>query len=323
MRNVSAFQPQGTTKAYYPLNGNSRDFSGNTNTGTDTSVTYPQGRFGQGARFNGTSSVITVADSASLVPPTTLTISCWFQLLTNTGTRQVLVSKWSDTSNQRSWFLNATPTSLELFTSDSGADPTVASVSYSGTFRLGTWYHGLVTYSSGSIIIYVNGLRVASGTGRSSLFASTSSLRMGARNSTNTEFLSGLLDEVIIENRVWTAAEVSTYYRKSVLNHKQKSFAQMVFTYTSELLKGAYTLTGKEISVFKNYVVQLLKGAYTLTGREITNSRGYIAQLLKGTFTLAGKVLRVPITWVNSTKNSASWTDATKNSSTWTNQDRS
>jgi hypothetical protein len=58
----------GTTAGLWHLNGNSTDSSGNGNNGTDTAITYSQanGKFGQGAGFNRSSSTIAIADNASL-----------------------------------------------------------------------------------------------------------------------------------------------------------------------------------------------------------------------------------------------------------------
>ena len=58
----------GTTKLLAHLNGNSNDSSGNANNGSDTNITYSlaNGKLGQGAGFNGSSSLIDYGNPASL-----------------------------------------------------------------------------------------------------------------------------------------------------------------------------------------------------------------------------------------------------------------
>ena len=62
---------------YYRLNGNSTDESGSGKNGTDTAITYSDanGRFGNGAGFNGSSSKITF--SAIIAPTSTFTFLAW------------------------------------------------------------------------------------------------------------------------------------------------------------------------------------------------------------------------------------------------------
>lgn len=80
-RTLGELWPQTGLVALYHLNGNSTDFSGNSNHGTDTAITYSQanGKFNQGAGFNGSSSKIMVADSASVSLTTPYTISMWIK----------------------------------------------------------------------------------------------------------------------------------------------------------------------------------------------------------------------------------------------------
>jgi len=69
----------GTTKLLLHLNGNNTDTSGNSNSSTDTAITYSQanGKFGQGAGFNGSSSIILITDNAALQGTGSHTIGLW------------------------------------------------------------------------------------------------------------------------------------------------------------------------------------------------------------------------------------------------------
>lgn len=321
MRNVSAFQPGPATKAYYTLNGNSFDKSGQTNTGTDTSITYPQGRFGQGAKFNGSSSYIIKSPTITGLPNTVFTLSLWFQR--TSFANSVIACFGLDGANTGAAIVsNSTGTINTEFQIGSGTGKVT-----SGVLGLNKWHNAVFTCDGTNVFLYVNGFlsgTVSRGSGSAN---SAGAIVIGAwvnsGGAVNGNYYNGSIDEVIIESRAWTAKEVETYYRKSMLNYRQNSWANVVYTYIAELGKGTFALTGKNLSTFRDYVSQLLKGTFTLTGKNLITNRGYIAQLLKGTFTLVGKALRVPTTWINTTKNSSTWTNSTKNSSSWTNTPKS
>ncbi len=228
---VSQLYYAGSTKAYYPLNGNSNDFSGNTNTGTDTAITYPQGRFGQGAKFNGSSSVITASDSASLDITGNLFVSAWISTASYQSGGNAIISKdtYPDTATDRSFL---------FYLLEGGADTGKLSLIYfktnavykqaSSTVRVikDDKLHlvsASIDVATQTISLFVDGYPVAistSGSGTADAIQnSTASLKLGDRNGTGHLYHAGIIDEVIIESRAWTAKEVETYYRKSVLNY--------------------------------------------------------------------------------------------------------
>lgn len=75
-----------TNAAYYKLDNSSEDFAG-TNDGTDSSIEYRFGRFGQAAVFNGSSSFIQTTLALS---STNVTTSLWFKSDVSTSTNQPL-----------------------------------------------------------------------------------------------------------------------------------------------------------------------------------------------------------------------------------------
>src|SRR5918911_70792 len=62
--------------SYWKLDGNSSDFYGS-NSGSDTNMSYTTGKVGNAASFNGSSSVITVSDNASLNFTTAISFATW------------------------------------------------------------------------------------------------------------------------------------------------------------------------------------------------------------------------------------------------------
>jgi len=242
MRNLSAFQPSGNTKAYYPLNNNSNDYSGNLNTGTPTDITYPQGRFGQGAKFNGTSSLITIADSDSISLTGDFTISFWMKLLANPAGSDAfnIFTKYTPTGNQRSYQIfyaeNSGNYDMVLTVNADGASASTAVAWSSLNLGLSNWKHIVVKYTASTHLseLYLNGRSISvQDSVRTSIFNSTSPLVIGS-TAAGGSYLNGLVDEVIIESRAWTAKEVETYYRKSTLNYKPKGlFANLLQSFSN------------------------------------------------------------------------------------------
>jgi hypothetical protein len=309
-----------TTKAYYPLNGNSNDYSGNLNTGTDTAITYPQGRFGQAAKFNGTSSLISVADTGNLLDFGTsdFTIGAWVYPTANDA--RFIFAKGTGGGNSQYWLrIEDTSTQLRFLTAE-GAGETQVSADSSTALKLNSWSFVAAGRRGTTHFISINGRDVKQTVGTVRNCDNANTFNLGSRSGGGGEFFQGLIDEVIIESRAWTAKEVETYYRKSMLNYKQKTFGQMVWTYISELGTGVYALSGKNLTTLRNYVSQLLKGAYTLTGKQLTANKAYVAHLLKGVYNLVGKHLSVPRRWLNQTKPTSTFTSQTKPTSIWTDQ---
>jgi hypothetical protein len=219
-----------TTKAYYPLNGNSRDFSGNGNTGTDTAITYPQGRFGQAARFNGSSSVIGIPyNGLNFEYNNSFTFSCWTQITTSAG-EFAFFSNLKNDSTLRGWEVNKAFNSPNvgfylLSNWDGGSGPRLA-VQFNTNLVKNKLVNLVITYSGNSLAsgvkCYVDGIPQTVASSAETLSTNTTvhtdNPKLGARIS-GVSRLNGLLDEVIIESRAWTAKEVETYYRKSMLNY--------------------------------------------------------------------------------------------------------
>jgi hypothetical protein len=227
---IATIYTSSITKAYYPLNGNSNDYSGNTNTGTDTAITYPQGRFGQAAKFNGTTSKI-ATPSKIVTSGTELTVTCWLK----NGNAAQAVDK-TVLSNQKD------ATGGFMVSRSTLSTPNEYSFAYSngsayqgygtGLFAISTkeFEHYTFTLNGADRKIYRNGRLIVSDTLSGNISWTTAQNLHFGINPDNTagRFWDGSIDEVIIESRAWTAKEIETYYRKSVLNYRQSKFAQFL-----------------------------------------------------------------------------------------------
>ena len=198
-----------TTKLLLHLNGNSTDSSGNGNNGTDTNITYSQanGKFGQGAGFNGSNSWITRANLMSAT--NTATISMWVKMTNFTNTIQAIGGISADNVNGSFFFYayNSNSAIRALIRTNNNLD----GVSASG-LSSGVWYNLLATYDGSKMKYYVDSKFIGE-INMTGNVGGNIPLLLGQTNVSNYNYwLNGAIDEVIVENRAWTASEVRKYY---------------------------------------------------------------------------------------------------------------
>ncbi len=196
--------------AYYRFDGNSNDASGNANNGTDTSVTYNSGngRFVQGAGFNGSSSYVQYGDTASL-SPANLTLSFWIKN-NATGTCFVIDKETSSGYGYKGWcfILLNRQIIFEIYANSTNKDV------YATTLSDGVWYYVTCTYDGSYMRVYTNGALSAtpvSATGNLD-YSNTIALVIGRRATNGAYFFNGCLDEVIIDSVAWSAGQQKNKY---------------------------------------------------------------------------------------------------------------
>jgi len=206
------------TKGLYHLNGNSTDSSWNGNNGTDTDVSYVAWRFGQCASFNGSSAVI-YRDWDSPVGitydqfATAFTISCWIDETTQTALSVftgMQVQSW--TSRRRNMYLISNNGLIKINVFDGTANTYNTSL----TTSTGIWYNIILTYDGTTIKIYWDGKLILSQARSLSYYSDSQAGWFGIwaerQNSTNNNYYAWLVDEVIVENIVWSAEKIKRYY---------------------------------------------------------------------------------------------------------------
>ena len=203
--------------AYYSLQGNSNDATGNGNTGSDVAITYStgNGKIGQGAGFNGSSSQITAA--STVIPLGAKTVAYWMKC-TNTAAIETLISsgRWDTTADGLgSWHYSGASQPIHFAVRQSSVIVDVASASAVNT---GSWVHVACTWDgttgTNSFKVYFNGSLEGQGTPSSTeTVAATGVLTIGAMpNSGNTYWYGGAFDEIGIWSRALSATEISQLY---------------------------------------------------------------------------------------------------------------
>lgn len=200
----------------YPFSGNANDESGNGNHGTNNGATFTTDRFNaanKAAMFNGSSSYITISNSASLQSPTTeFTASLW-----------VYITAWYiDAGNWASAFCksnSASATQYRISMMPNGASfifngKMVNVPISSGTIQLNQWYHIAIAANNNIVTFYINGI-LQSSTTFSGTFSNdnTMPLEIGRDYAGNSvDYFNGKIDDLRLYNRALSASEVLQLY---------------------------------------------------------------------------------------------------------------
>lgn len=243
--NIIGQHTPGGARAYWRLNDNAnpmvftKDYSGNNLTGTcvgGLTGSFAGGKYHSGAVFDGVNSRILIGDVAPLKITDYLTFSAWVKPST------ALVSKIIASKHRTAVFATTESYRFVINTDPSVLANNSAGVYFSqtGTTECGSplvpflqvtpnnvYFHIVATLSAptSTCKVYINGVlqgtTIASG-GLTAIKDSTADFLIGCRYSylsgvtTYKDLFSGSLDEVIVENRIWSDGEVKRYYSNSV-----------------------------------------------------------------------------------------------------------
>jgi fibronectin type 3 domain-containing protein len=188
------------------------DQSGKGNAGTVANGTWvTSGKFNNALSFNGSNTMVSVADSATLDLTTGMSVEAWVRPSIAGGWRTAVVKE--QPGNLVYGMYASTDTgrpSAEVFVG--GATRSIQGPSALPTL---VWSHLAATYDGTTLRLYLNGAQVAQLAASGSIATSSSPVRMGA-NSIWGENLNGQIDEVRIYNRALSAAEIQNDMNLSV-----------------------------------------------------------------------------------------------------------
>jgi chitodextrinase len=181
------------------------DASGNGNNGTVANGAWStSGKYGKAIQFNGTSTLVTIPDSAALHLTTGMTLEAWVNPSSVTSAWRDAIYKGND-----NYYLEATSASASK--PDAGL---IGGGSYADAFGTSalpanTWSFLTETYDGSTLRLYVNGTQVASTAHTGNIATSTNPLQIGG-DSIYGQFFNGLIDNVRVYNIALTAAQIQT-----------------------------------------------------------------------------------------------------------------
>ena len=173
------------------------DASGNGNNGTIANATWvATGKYGGALSFNGSSSRVTVPDSASLHLSSAMTLEAWVDPATTTAAWRDVIYKGND-----NYYLEGT--------SDQSGRPggggTFGTIYGTSALPVNTWTHLAVTYDKTTVRLYVNGTQVSTLAATGAIASSTNPLSIGS-DAIYGQYFSGLIDDVRVYNTALTAS---------------------------------------------------------------------------------------------------------------------
>jgi len=203
-----------TNVAYYKLDGDAADSSGNGYTGAASNVTWQNGRFNQAGAFNGSTSIINLSTYSAISQQNNFSLSFWLKP-NGFVAYSAIVKFYSSYRNYVEVGLNGIL----------GFNATGSQVNTpSGSITDGVWQHVAITKSStDGTVIYVNNVAVvtsSSDTGNASDFSSNNYINYLGGWDGSVYGFPGDLDQVRIFSSVLTSSQVTDLYNE----HYQTKF---------------------------------------------------------------------------------------------------
>ena len=207
--------------AYYKLNDDALDSSGNGYNGIVSNITYAAGRFGNAAVFNGSNSNINNTVYNQYIG----SVSIWFNSSSGGG---FLFGSQNGSGSNKGIALITTSTQLRVYIAR-GSQPPAFDVTTTGSnnFFDGQWHHLVLTWdlsynSSNNTFLYVDGViktqGIATTGGWVSGQNSTVPLVFGAYNSSGAGPFGGSLDQARVFSSAISAGNVTSLYNESTVN---------------------------------------------------------------------------------------------------------
>lgn len=197
--------------AYFPFNGNTSDESGNGNNLSNYGAVFTENRFNiSNTAMLFTGGAYMEKDSPNNFPlgGSPKTISCWMKT-SNSGTTMVLAEWGVHFISQRFALMTYVSNSCEFFSGFAN------DVQGNIVVTDNQWKHIAVTYESGNLRMYVNGI-IDKNVNISLLNTLSNKFRLGKSN-VDSEPYTGILDDIRIYNRALTDTEILKLYYDTVL----------------------------------------------------------------------------------------------------------
>ena len=169
---------------------------------------YPSGNsaFGNAIAFDGNGDALSVAGLSSLSQFTMLgvvaTYECWLYLNSLPGSRSFLFGSFG--TGDSGWTVDINSSGNIFISRNTGG----LTLTLSSAFTTGSWQHLAVVSNGTTIVVYRNGISVASVAasndldGRGAITSVTQDFRIGARRVANELPLNGYIDDLRITNGV-------------------------------------------------------------------------------------------------------------------------
>ena len=206
--NSGEAQPPGAVGLYAfseGTGGATADVSGNDNNGSITAATWAAGKYGQGLKFNGSSSFVSIPDSPSLDIGSTGTLQAWVRL-DALGVWHGIVAKGSANADAaHNYSLEVNNGNRAQCVIGNGASANL--VGSTSTLAAGTLYHLACVWTGTQLQLYVNGALNASVIQSVTPLGNAAPLTIGQFGG-SSDRANALIDEVRLSNQARTQAQI-------------------------------------------------------------------------------------------------------------------
>ncbi|HET7444259.1 MAG TPA: LamG-like jellyroll fold domain-containing protein [Solirubrobacterales bacterium] len=186
--------------------GSTAKDSAGSHTGTVTSSSWVEGKYGKALSFNGESSCVSVPNSVDLQLAGSFTLEAWVKPA-NTSQWAPIFFKEAESFYSYSLFFGAFEAGhVQGYVADKPWEWT--EVESPAKLTANTWSHVAMTSDGTTLRLYVNGTQVDTGSAKAAMESKQPLLIGCAKNF--GEYFNGQIDNIRIYNRALTAAEVET-----------------------------------------------------------------------------------------------------------------
>ncbi len=156
----------------------------------------------------GTGNYILVGLSPQFNITTTLTVGCWARF-TGTQTNRPLVAKWAPTTGFLVMIDPSTNNKVSILATVGGVTKTALNPTATADDN---WHRYIGTYDGANVMLYVDGLLVATTAGTGAIASTTTNnMTFGAYGDGSQQYV-GHLDDMFVSSRAWSASEVAEDY---------------------------------------------------------------------------------------------------------------
>jgi hypothetical protein len=220
-QNVPSYVPTNGLVGWWPFNGNANDESGSGNNGTVNGATLTSDRFGNTNKaysFNGVNNYMQCMQSGPIGVPS-ITVAFWTK---NIGSGSGHIVSWGNNGISGEDFRVLT-NAYGTCASSLGVDSYNSGIAFNNTFSSNSWDFYAVIFDSSignninSASVYKNGVQI----GLTCFNQNNSSINISSafpicfgkyHGTIPTDYLSGILDDIGIWNRVLTQQEITALY---------------------------------------------------------------------------------------------------------------
>ena len=164
---------------------------------------------GKSLQFNG-SNYVNIPFGKNFTP-NAMTISSWFNISSFSSVNPRIIANDHTDSDGKGFQLMINNGGTNGFF-DVGCSGGTGTASWTHTISLNTWYHYVGTYNGNSVVAYINGASVGSGSTSGQLIAATNNFSIGYNPSYGGDYVTGTINNIRLYNRALSQNEILILY---------------------------------------------------------------------------------------------------------------